>query len=250
MKDSLKYFLGDTIEEAKETHDSFVEIINSISREYSISTGIDKKELFNEAFIALSRAKVNFIETNGIPFVKYAKFSIRMHLNDYIRHNSTIRIPRYIKRAIVLLRRLNNVLGANGCEITAEDYILNYTSPISLTEKEYSKYNELMSYLKNIASRANISLEKLIKRSIYIPCIKSDTDCELLEVSQTDALTKILVADLFEKLTEEEKIIANGIMEGKSKKAIAKEMNKSDTWVNSKLKEVGRKLLLPRENEC
>jgi hypothetical protein len=34
-------------------------------------------------------------------------------------------------------------------------------------------------------------------------------------------------------------------MEGKSKKAIAKELNISDTWINIKLKEIGKKALLP-----
>lgn len=241
MKEPLKYFLGNTIEEAQETHDRFVNIINAISREYSLSTGIDKKELFNEAFIALSNAKINFTDKKGVTFDQYAKYSIKRHLNDYIKDNSVIGIPRYINRTVSLLRRLNNVLLANGHDTSAEDYILN-CSDIELNEADYNKCNEILTYLKNIASRANVTLEKLIKRSNYIPSINLEINHELVEEPALDKDIKIIVTNLLEALTTEEKIIAWGIMEGKSKKAIAKELNKSDTWINSKLKEIGKKI--------
>jgi len=249
IKKELKYFLGETLEEAKVIHDEFVGIINTIAREYSLSTGVDKKELFNEAFIALSNAKKNYIKDKGVPFNKYALYAIKRHLNDYIKDNSVIGIPRYVNRAIALIRRLDSLLETNGYTISAEDYILNNKENIDLNETVYNKCLEIVQYLNNVAIRANVSLEKLIKRANYIPQIIDTLDIEQESYFESDKDIKIMVSNLLNILTEEEKIIAKGIMEGKSKKAIAKELNISDTWINIKLKEIGKKALLPPKNQ-
>ena len=238
----MKYFLGNSVEEAKETHDLFVKTINHISREYSLRTGIDKTELFNEAFVALRNAKINYDPNKG-GFKTYAVATIRRHLNDFIRDNSGIAIPRYMQRAVSLLRRVQALQEANNYESPIENFINEDYNNITYKQEELIA---LVTHLRRIAERAGVTLEKLVKRATHIPNDNylPHNEIELAEGEPENNEIKIMINTILDKLNGDKLTIAIRIMEGESKKQIARELRKSDTWVSNQLKEI-RALVYP-----
>ena len=129
MSEPLKYFLGSTIEEAKYIHDTFVKVINNIAREYSLRTGIEKTELFNESFLALRKAIENYNPEKG-EFYPYAIVVINNSLKEYLKTTLLVTLPVYVRRATSLLYKIDTILFMNNYEQKTEEYVLDRKSVV------------------------------------------------------------------------------------------------------------------------
>lgn len=244
-----KYFLGDTVEEAEKIHNEYVGILNNITKEYSLHTGIDKKDLFNEALFGLANAVKKYDGRNGYEFKNFAIFKIKDYLNSYVRkYSSTISIPKYISQAINIISKIQQIIEVYGdyeyisvLEIIQDRKIYE----LDLSEQDLYKCEQYIHKLDNIAQRASISIDKLLKRIEFIPT-HSITDIEVVsDYTERDYELKCLM----DKLDYNEKIIAENLLQDKTYNEIALEMGKSKTWVSNRVKNIKEKIGIKDEEE-
>lgn len=244
-----EYFLGDTPEEAEQMFLKHSALLNGIAYTYSVSTGIEKGELFGEAIMGLATALKNFKEELGFSFKTYAVKVIKSVLNEYCRKNTyTVYVPAYIKRANGLLERLKRELAQTGLDRTEiEKAIQRKEVPKNLPTKNVDKIERIVKLIKREADRAQISYSTLIERAEYIPIDIELTDETLEnkhkgEKDERDLEIALFVENLKQYMDETELSICNGIMKDKTYEQIAKEHNRTAPWVHQKLQKLRNKL--------
>jgi len=240
-----KHFLADTLEEAEELYNEFFALLNNLSYSYSISTGIDKADLFGQALVGLSRASRDYDDERSDKFKNFAIYKIKSALNDYVRKNRTAVVtPAYIANAnrhIELLKDLG-----------VEPYNLIRDKKLEL-EKVSSRWVKdkavhLLKMLNNAANRANISTKELIRRAEFMPTvIRYDeymSPDEILQENTDKMYLSLLVENIKDRMDKRELQIAEGVMNGKSYEQIGEELTPSvsSVRVHQILKEFGKKL--------
>jgi len=209
----LPYFLGETREEANKLYGAFSELINIISYNYAIATGLDKTDIFGEAVIGLARARRDFDPDKGLSFRNYVIFRVKDAINSFVRSSgSVISVPTYLMKASAYVSRMRE-----GCK-------------------------EARILFERAAERAGISSEMLSKRVELIP---SDVEYEdLPDDRNEDAMyVAILVEQLKKYMTEDELAISEMIMKGKTFREIADAFGKTGPWVVYKLKKLRERLV-------
>ena len=97
-----------------------------------------------------------------------------------------------------------------------------------------------------LAENSSTTVEELKARVNLIPSEVMD-DYEIPTDITDELETALLVQKITDMMTEEQRIIAEGIMEGKSYREIASEMGKSHTWVAKQIQKVRDELLFSGE---
>ena len=209
----LPYFLGTTREEAKKVYDAFSELVNIISYNYAVATGLDKTDIFGEAMIGLARARRDFDPDRSNSFKNYVIFRVKDAINTFVRNaGSVVSVPVYLKKASTYVNRMES-----GCE-------------------------KARILFEKAAERAGVSSETLVKRVELIP---SDEEYdELPDDRNEDAIhAAILVEELKRYMTKDELAISEMIMEGKTFREIADSFGKTGPWVVYKLKKLRERLV-------
>lgn len=243
-----KYFLGDSIEEAESLFKTFKDYLNKLSNTYHFSTGIDREEFFGAGIIALGKAKKDYRSYKNSKFIPYAKFLIIDAMNECIRHNKVvIKIPSYINKTNKIINRIKKSLQ------TEKDWyneIFNYDiDNINIHKNVKNKIRKDKELIEKAAKRAGLTTKKLVERSEFLPCIVSseylytDNDIHFSNEQHENLLTKLLIDKLMITLNKEEKTICKFLMGSLNKSEISMKLKKSDTWVNSRIKDIKNKLL-------
>ncbi len=235
----LKCFLGKTIKEAEQTHNEFSKLLNTIARNYSLSTGLDKADLFGEALVGLARAKRDFDSGRSDNFRTFAVFKIKDALNKFVRDNiCSVSIPTYVSRANNLINRLSDFLYSQNIDQDTIDYIIHKgtVDDIDIPYDIKVRAKEIIIFLKRAAERADTTYEKLVSRASFLPVDKELLD--FCDSERDDTFDKIVVDRIWQVMDDIDKEIAKMIMEDTSKKDIALHFNKSVTWVNNRLKKI------------
>jgi len=242
-----EYFLADSPSEAERLYKDFEVTLNGFAYSYSISTGIDRSDLFIEALIALAKAAKDYDEARSKNFRMYAIFRIKDTLIQYTRKNSVVvSIPAYIKLANNNINKIKDILKKTD-DLDFEDYIMfaNLEST-SLSDNDKKQCEEALRNLVAGAERARVNFNKFISRAEHIP-IKIEYEEDDIqngdyarEMEKLDAA--LIVNSLKKKLDDVELSIANSIMEGKNLKQIAEEHNKTYSWVSQKVKSFRKRL--------
>lgn len=238
--DLPKHFLGDSLEEAEKTYNEFYDTLNKISNKYFNLTRVDKSDLFSVALFALAQAKIDFNEKISSDFTTYALFIIKDALHEYIRKNSNIVItPSYIKKAAHLLDKIRNIIGN---EIIAIEIINSGVINNEKLSKEVEiECEQQLRYLRSLTDRVNIPYSELLNRVELIPkeCLIDENHYQ----GEDNVFEKILVNQILDLLTDTEKAIAKGIMEGRSYSEIAKELGKSKSWIFKQVNTLKNKVI-------
>jgi RNA polymerase sigma factor (sigma-70 family) len=243
-------FLADTPEEAEKLYKDYYTLLNNISYTYSISTNIDKSDLFGEALIGLARAKRDFDPTRSDNFKAFAIYKIKWALNEYVRKNSrSVIMPAYIRNAnrqLTTLKESFNLWGLdtkyidNAVETGVLDIPWAKESP--LKEKIMAKFELLVKG----AERAGITVKELVARAEYVPTdVPYDeyaTCVEMLEEQTRKLHMSLKVKEMKRFLTPSEIRICEGIMEDKSYDEIAKEFGRTAPWVKQQLNKIKERL--------
>ena len=136
----------------------FEEILNEnksflykiVSRYYN--SGVEQDDLMQQASLGLFTAIKRFEPTRNIAFSTYAMWWIRQHIVRYIHdHNSTIRIPVYLREQTLKLRRAQEKLEANS----------SVTPTIEELSKESGLSVERVQTIRNIPT-VSTSLNALV----------------------------------------------------------------------------------------
>lgn len=244
------HFLAESPEEAEEMFVKYSALLNGISYTYSISTGIEKGELFGEAIMGLAKALKNFDKDLGYSFKTFAVKVIRSFLDEYARKNTyTIYVPGYIKRAhnhIINLKRLLTLAGLQEFEI--EKVIRNKDlGHLEIPTKIVGQCQKEIDLVDREAKRASIDYEKLVDRAEYIPTEVDLTD-ETVEEKHADDQNErdleiaLFVEKLKEHMTATELFVCEGIMNDISYDDIAKELGITRSRVRQILDKLKRKL--------
>ena len=240
-----KHFLADTLEEAERLYNEFFTLLNNLSYSYSISTGIDKADLFGQALVGLSRASSDYDNKRSDKFKNFAIYKIKSALNDYVRKNRVAVVtPAYVSNAnrhIVLLKDLG---------VEPYNLIKDKRSELKKVSSRWvkSKVIHLLEMLDSAASRANISTKELIRRAEFVPTVIRYNEYmspdEILQENTDKMHLTLLVESIKSHMNERELQIAEGVMGGKSYEEIGEELipSISRARVCQILKELGEKL--------
>lgn len=236
-----KHLLADTPEEAEVVFNKYKNFLNGIAYTYSVSTGIDKADLFGEAVLGLSKAISNFDPYRGCSLQTYASRVIKSVLNDYVRRNTyTIFVPPYIKRANRLIRMLKGLASNSELTNSAINEVVSTGNFLLLPKEFHNEGQKLVNLIDREAKRASINYKALVGRAEYIPSDVELSDKVIEEhqafVEQEEDLdSAMFVSHLKSYMSPVELSIANGIMTGKTYEEVANEHGKTKAWVKQKL---------------
>lgn len=231
-------FLADTPKEAENIYNQFEKILNHFAYSYSISTNINKSDLFGEALIGLARAYRDWDPSRSDNFQIYAKFVIRDTLNEFVRSNSAIiSVPAYIKKANSSLKRIKII--CKRYDIDWQTMVINKDISNKMESGDISKCANAIGNIISAADRAGVDYDKFIERIELVPEDIEYVEQVPYEVHKRDSETleaAIIIDKLKEYMTEQERLICEGIMLDKSFEEIGKDFGKSKSWVSGKLK--------------
>jgi RNA polymerase sigma factor (sigma-70 family) len=245
-----KCFLADTPEAAEKLYKDYYTLLNNISYTYSISTNIDKSDLFGEALIGLARAKRDFDPTRSDNFRAFAIYKIKWALNEYVRKNSrSVVMPAYIRNANRHLDSLKESFELWGLDTkylysAIETGVLDmpWAKESLVKDKILAKFDLLVKGAK----RAGITVKELVARAEYVPTdVPYDeyaTCVEMLEEQTRQLSLSLKVKDIKKRLTPTEIRVCEGIMEDKTYEEIAAEFGKTAPWVNQQLDKIRGRL--------
>lgn len=177
----------------------FEEILNEnksflykiVSRYYN--SGVEQDDLMQQASLGLFTAIKRFEPTRNIAFSTYAMWWIRQHIVRYIHdHNSTIRIPVYLREQTLKLRRAQEKLEANS----------SVTPTIEELSKESGLSVERVQTIRNIPT-VSTSLNALVgDEDTELGSFFSDqTSLNYIEEIENDSIIQA-----FSKLLDEMKL--------------------------------------------
>ena len=242
-----KHFLADTTEEAEQLYEEFYTLLNNLAYSYSISTNIDKSDLFGEALIGLARAKRDFNPTRSNKFKMFAIYKIKTALNDYVRRNmSSVVIPAYIRRANKHLRLIQDLLQPYGniLRMIVTDGKLDLSSIESVWVKD--KVTLLFEKLKTNAEHARISVKELIRRSEFIPVDMAYNEYltpeDVINKERDKLQLALFIENIKRYMDEREQQVVEMVLDDIPYRAIGDELQISGTTVSNILKGIGEKL--------
>jgi len=240
-----KYFLADTPEDAEALYQEYDKLLNNMSASYAKATGVSKSDLFGEALIGLGRAKRDWDADRSTDFRTLAIYYIKDALNEFVRKNSlTVHVPAYIKKSHYNIERLKRILDTYGLGYEA---LYDSHADLHLPDKVRKTVESLVTKLIYAAERAKVPYDKFIERTEYIPTVTMDdligpTVEEVIR--ESEKMEAALVVDrIMEYMDNEELVIAEGIMEGKTYKEISEEQGKPAHWAHYKIKRFRGRLL-------
>ena len=240
-RDMPKCFLADTAEEAEKLYNSFSSLLNSIAYSYSVGTGIDKDDLFRESLIGLAKAYQDWDSGRSEDFRKYATYRIKEVLNEYVRHNITcVKIPSYIKKAQNTLRKITELCESLG--ISWEDFVFSDVFTVDINDDRKSVLLDNKTKLENAAERAGVDYQVFVRRIQIIPKVVSYSEEESSD-HKDDTFISVVVNEIIDKASEDEKEICNYIMAGLSNRQIAVKIGKSEAWVRRILLRIRKRLI-------
>lgn len=240
-----KYFLADTPEKAKKIYEEYENMLNSIAYKYASYTGLSRADLFGEGLIGLSKA-VRDWDSSKASLKTYAQYKIEDEIGEFIRKNSTaVVIPSYIKKAnnnLMKIRRICEKHNINWEVVVFDQYL-----PEILEVEEAILCEKYVVNIIRASERAGVLYEEFINRILLIPqSINLSEQDQFPHDSQREQeqLEAFLVVDkLKQYMSDEEKIICNGIMEDKSYELIGKEMGKSKAWVSGRFEKLKLRII-------
>ena len=245
VEEMPKYFLAETPEEAIEIYNQYKDLLNGWAYSYSVSTRLNRSDLFGEALIGLARACRDWQQDRSNDFKAYASFKIRDALNEFVMDNAAaISVPAYIKKANVNLVGIKSI--CKHYNIDWRTLVISQKIPPEFNERDIEKCKKLIDNLINAAIRAKVEYEKFIYRVECVPQNIDYSDQRTLETDQRrqEQIEAALIVDKLKiYMDEDELAICNGIMEDKSYDQISSEMGKSKTWVSIKLSGLRDKII-------
>lgn len=237
VEEMPKCFLADTLKEAESIYSQYEKILNKLAHSYSVSTGINKADLFGEALIGLARAYRDWNPARSDNFQTYAIFVVKDSLNEYVKDNySSVTVPAYIKKSNVHLRKIKDI--CDKYKINWRIIAVEQELPDELEIEDAIECTKLVKNIIRASERAKVTYEDFIERIEIIPQDVEYTET-MIRTSKREAEkveATILANKLKKYMDKDELYICEGIMEDKSFEQIAKEMNKSKGWVSGKLK--------------
>ena len=245
-----KYFLADTPEEAEELYKEYYALLNNLSYTYSLSTNIDKSDLFGESLVGLARARKDFDPERSNNFRTFAIYKIKSALNEYVRKNSmSIAAPAYIRNANRHVMLLKDAFESCNTDL---GYLLEAFEVGKLETKSLKiewlreRAQDLFEKLSNGAERAGITVKELVKRAEHIPTDIKYDDYIGVEEANLEKEKRLEMALLIENmkshLTETEIQICEHIMDDRTYENIAAKFGHTAPWVNQQLDKMRRKL--------
>jgi len=214
-----KHFLGETEKEAIEVMKKYDNDVVMLSNKCALHTGLDKKDLKQEAIIGLARARRDFDFDRSENFRIFVIYKIKDALREYITMQSNnVRIPQYIKDTIGLIDNLKKVV--EKC-IHLHPYAsfleIWKSSETDVIDKNIQKEIEsIRQSIKNLADRSHTIVPQLLDRAEMFP----NTNASPLE-------GMVLDSSCFDDTSEEEKRV-NQMYYEESFKRLKEELSKEE----------------------
>ena len=238
-------FLAETSREAEEIYGKFERLLNDLAYAYSISTNLNKGDLFGEALIGLARAYRDWDPSRSDDFRIYAIYRIKDALGEFARSNvAIVSVPAYVKKAQANLNEIKQI--CKSASINFEIIVIDQEIPDELSPPDAIRCAQLVCNLINAADRAKVDYEVFIPRISLIPetIYPEEYDFGDSDDRNLEMLEAALVVDKLKKYMDEEELtICNGIMMDKSFEEIGNSLEKSKGWVSEKLKSFRQRMV-------
>ena len=234
-------FLADTPEEAEALYCKYSGLINGMSYNYAIATGLQKVDLFVEALIGLGRAYRDWDTKRSDDFKIYAIYRITDALNEFTRGNmASVKVPAYIKKSHMHVTKLKYIFHEHN--IPTDKVLLCGKIDSRMEGADRKKCTLLVRYLVDAAARAKVSYKKFIERVEYIPedCVLEDTTAP--DNYEKKLETALIIQKLQSYMDKTELTICRGVMEGQTYEIIGDGFGKSGVWVKRKLDKLRDKI--------
>jgi RNA polymerase sigma factor (sigma-70 family) len=240
------YFLANTQAESEALYEQYGSLLNNLSYMYSISTGIDRADLFSEALIGLARAYRDWDGKRSDNFKTYLIFRVKDALNEFARKNlSNISVPAYIKKSHANLCEIIAISKAYGVDHREVLETKKIPKEFGNNDRVIARCSKLLSNLQSAAQRAKVSYLKFLDRISIIPNDVSYEDCTASIMCNQDKMAEVseIVERLKKCMDDDELSICNGIMEDLSFDEISKKLGKSKSWVSKKLSKLRERII-------
>lgn len=238
-----QYFLGSSAIEAEKLLKQFESYINNLASSYaSAAPSIDKSDFFIEGVEALAKAKKDFKPDRGVKFGPYAKFLIVDAMNDCIRrHRAVVQLPVYINKANKVIYKIKILLGDR--EDDWFDILYNKDYPDQIKEQLL----HYKSVFEAAASRARLTPDQLAERAEFLPATVNDADVPVtalgIEDNHDSIMARLVVDKIMPKLNDDERIVAELIMQDLNNSEIARRIGRSDMYVADRIRSMKAKVL-------
>ena len=135
---------------------------------------------------------------------------------------SPVRVPSYIKKAHTLINKLKNDIGEEAFRKIADNGDIR------------SEHLNALDKLISASVRCKLSLQGLIKRAEFLPLSAPLEDKHL--VDENSISCGVFVNELKAQMNDNELIVSEGIMDGRTYTQIAEENGRSVMWVSKIVK--------------
>jgi RNA polymerase sigma factor (sigma-70 family) len=176
----LKNFLADTEEEADKLYKNYKRLISHLAWQFSVRSGVDAEDLFEEGLIGLARAKRDFVpeksktKNKAKAFHIFAVYMIRNALREGVYvYETPVPVPAYLKESNYYYTKMREALENVG--IPYEDMMSMMEEPKTRAEdfgieKPHSiTVNKFKDKLHRRAKANNMSYGDLLNKAISIP---------------------------------------------------------------------------------
>ena len=237
-----KHFLADTPEEAEALYSVYSGLLNGMSYNYAVATGLQKVDLFGDALIGLGRAYRDWDPKRSDDFKIYAIYRIKDALNEFVRDNmASVRVPAYIKKSHTHVTKLKSIF--HKYDVSTDKVLLCGLVDSKIKGADKKECELLVKYLADAAVRAKVGYKKFIERVEYIPENCEINDAVSNSVYEESLETALVIKKLQTYMDKTELVICKGVMEGISYEVIGQEFNKSSVWVKRKLNKLRDKII-------
>lgn len=176
----LENFLAETKEEAEQLYKNYKRLISHLAWQFSVRSGVDAEDLFEEGMIGLARAKRDFVpekarsKNKTKAFHIFAVYMIRNALREGVYAFETpIPIPAYLKESNYYYTKMREALENIG--VPYEDMMSLMEDPKTRAEdfgieKPHNiVVNKFKDKLHRRAKANNMNYEDLLNKAISIP---------------------------------------------------------------------------------
>jgi RNA polymerase sigma factor (sigma-70 family) len=202
-------FLADTEAESSYLYEQFERLVTSSASYYAEQTGLDRKDLIQEAWIGLARASRDFEPGRSSDFKIFAIYKIKEALREFVsKQEINISIPHYIKETCRLVRKLHSTAQKAGVTEQFCDYntIWEKSGKCECGDEIMKILIGLRQSIENIAKGAQTTIEELLTRAEIYPVMVPDDEVQMEQdlrvIDEEDVMSEIQAKIDFEKIKE------------------------------------------------
>jgi len=196
------HFLGNSDEEAEQCLTKYERDVKLLASKFTMLTGADQEDLFQEGLIGLARAKRDFEESRSSSFRIFAIYKIKDSMKEFVtKQNRNIKVPQYIVSTNRLTDELRDTLkkGVDIEPFLSNMDVWNFSFEYEGDQEIKREVAAIRERIENMALRSATTVPQLLERAEIMPSFTFDVE----DYNLVDTDTGDVESDLLDKLDAE-----------------------------------------------